>query len=139
LIADLEKIKYATNPYNVNRLTAAAGIAAVEENQYYLDNCKRIIRDRAFTAEGLTALGFQVIPSKANFLFVRCPALDGEVYYRKLRERGILVRHFDKEKIRQYNRITIGTREEMEKLLAATEEILAEEDVRQQPRLRKEA
>lgn len=126
LIADLEKIKFSTNPYNVNRLTAAAGIAAIEENDYYMENCRKIIETRQRTAEALTELGFDVVPSRANFLFVRSERIDGGAYYRALRDAGILVRHFDKEKICQYNRITIGTDQEMERLLAATKEIIGE-------------
>lgn len=126
VIADLETIKYSTNPYNVNRLTAAAGIAAIEENDYYIENCKRIADTRERTADALERLGFDIVPSKANFLFVRSERIDGGLYYRKLREKGILIRHFDKEKISQYNRITIGTDEEMDHLLEATAEIMKE-------------
>ncbi len=124
LISDLEKIKFSTNPYNVNRLTCAAGIAAIGENEYYMENCRKIMETRAYTEKKLREMGFSVVPSKANFIFARCDKIDGGELYRKLRERGILVRHFDKEKISQYNRITIGTEEEMERFLAAAGDIL---------------
>ena len=124
LIADLEKIKFSTNPYNVNRLTCAAGIAAIEENDYYRENCRKIVETRSYTAEKLVELGFKVVPSKANFLFTKCEKMDGGELYQKLREKGILIRHFDSEKISQYNRITIGTREEMDLLLGAIEEVI---------------
>lgn len=126
LISDLEKIKFSTNPYNVNRITAAAGIAAIEENDYYMENCRKIAATRQRTTEALTEMGFDVIPSKANFIFARSEQIDGGEYYRRLREKGILVRHFDKESICQYNRITIGTDEEMDQLMAATKEIIGE-------------
>ncbi len=124
LVADLEKIKFSTNPYNVNRMTSAAGIAALSENEYYMENCRRIMETRAYTAEKLIAMGFEVVPSKANFLFAKSPDVDGGVLYEKLREKSILIRHFDKEAISQYNRITIGTREEMDCFLEAVSEIL---------------
>ncbi len=124
LISDLERLKFSTNPYNVNRLTSAAGVAAVRENDYYMENCRRIMETRDYTVKRLQQMGFSVIPSKANFIFVKCDKIDGEVLYQKLRQRGILVRHFDREEIKQYNRITIGSPEEMEKLLGAIEEIL---------------
>lgn len=124
LIGDLEKIKFSTNPYNVNRLTCAAGIAAIEEDDYYKGNCKKIIETRSYTAEKLEGLGFKVIPSKANFLFTKCEKMDGGELYQKLRQKGILIRHFDSEKISQYNRITIGTRSEMDQLLDAISEVI---------------
>jgi histidinol-phosphate aminotransferase len=126
LIGDLEKLKYSTNPYNVNSVTAAAGTAAIGENGYYMENCRRIAETRAWTTEKLTELGFQVLPSLANFIFVTSGAIDGEILYRKLKERKILVRHFSSEAISQYNRITIGTREEMEKLVEEIGAIIAD-------------
>ena len=95
-------------------------------NSYYMENCRRIIETRTETKDRLTALGFAVVPSKANFLFAKSPDIPGAVLYEALRERGILVRHFDKAVIDQYNRITIGTREEMQQFLSAVEEILRE-------------
>ena len=124
LIGDLNRIKYATNPYNVNRLTLAAGEAAMKENDYYMENCRRIMAARDYTAERLRGLGFTVIPSKANFIFVRSDNIDGLAYYEKLKANGILVRHFTKEKIKDYNRITIGTMEDMKRFLDVTIEIL---------------
>lgn len=124
LIADLKTIKYSTNPYNVNRMTAAAGLAAIRENDYYMQNCRRIEETRERTKAALIGLGFEVTDSLANFLFARCDAIDGEALYLALKQRGVLVRHFSKEAIRDYNRITIGTPEEMEVFLSAVREIL---------------
>ena len=125
LIADLEKIKYSTNPYNINRLTLLAGTAAIEENDYYMENCKRIIENRAYLTHELRLLGFEVLPSCANFIFAKSDEIGGEELYLALKSRGILIRHFTKERIKDYNRITIGTIEEMYALVAAIREILA--------------
>ncbi len=113
LIKDLEKIKFSTNPYNINRLTQAAGTAAMEENNYYMANCKRIADTREYTTNELRTLGFEVLDSKANFIFAKHKNISGMDIYTKLREKGILVRHFTDEKIKDYNRITIGSEEEM--------------------------
>ena len=126
LIADLEKIKYSTNPYNVNRLTLLAGVAAVEENDYYMQNCRKIEENRAFTVDALRALGFSVLPSSANFIFAKSDRIGGETLYRALKARGILIRHFSRDEIKDYNRITIGAREEMQALVNAVREILDE-------------
>ena len=126
LIADLEKIKYSTNPYNVNSLTQAAGVAAVQENGYYMRNCRKIIKSRQYTKKELEKLGFVVLPSKANFLFAKTEKMDGGELYLRLKEKGVLVRHFQKERIKNYNRITIGSQKEMEAFIDAVKEILGE-------------
>ncbi|MBQ8583674.1 MAG: histidinol-phosphate transaminase [Clostridia bacterium] len=124
LIADLNTIKYSTNPYNVNRMTMAAGEAAIRDNAYYMNNCKTVMENREYTRDRLCALGFRVLPSVANFLFAESPDVDGEKLYLELRRRGILIRHFSKERIKNFNRITVGTRAEMDALLAQIENIL---------------
>ena len=126
LIADLNTIRYSTNPYNVNRMTDAAGTAALIDNNYYMDNCKTIINNREWTVAALQKLGFEVLPSKANFVFAKSDKIDGEKLYLELKNRGILVRHFTKEIICQYNRITIGTLEQMQKLIDTITLILEE-------------
>ena len=126
IIADLEKIKFSTNPYNINRLSLIAGEMAILDNDYYMDNCKKIIATREYTQIKLKELGFEVTDSKANFIFAKSDKIGGKELYQKLKERGILVRHFDKEKIKDYNRITVGTQEEMETLISAITEILKE-------------
>ena len=126
LIADMQTIKYSTNPYNVNRMTMAAGAAALRENDYYMDNCKKIADVREYTKNELEKLGFFVTDSKANFLFAKSDRIDGEVLYKELKKRGVLVRHFTTDKIAQYNRITVGTKEQMDVFLAKTKEILKE-------------
>ena len=125
-IADLNTIKYSTNPYNVNRMTEAAGIAALNDNAYYMANCQTIMANRAWTTARLRALGFTVLPSKANFVFAKSEQIDGETLYLELKRRGILIRHFTKERIKDFNRITIGTMEQMETLIGAIQDILKE-------------
>ena len=126
LIRDLNTMKYSTNPYNVNRMTMAAGAMALREDDYYMANCQKIIATRERTKAALRALGFFVTDSKANFLFAASEEIGGEALYRALREKGVLVRHFTSERIVNYNRITIGTDEEMEVFLTAVREILTE-------------
>lgn len=124
LIEDLDLIKYSTNPYNVNRLTQKAGKYAVEENDYYVNNCKTIMENREYTVEKLEKLGFTVLPSKANFIFAKSDKIGGEELYLALKDRGVLVRHFTKERIKDFNRITIGSKEQMEKFIECTQAIL---------------
>ncbi|MBE6576762.1 MAG: histidinol-phosphate transaminase [Ruminococcaceae bacterium] len=126
LIADLEKIKYSTNPYNINRLTMVAGIAAIKDNDYYVNNCKKVIEAREYTVKKLVNMGFEVTPSKANFIFAKSKDIGGKELYLELKKRGILVRHFDTPAICEYNRITVGSREQMDKLLLTVEHILKE-------------
>ncbi len=126
LISDLEKIKYSTNPYNVNRLTQRAGIAALENDKYFMDNCQRIINTRELVIKRLKALGFEATDSRTNFVFVTSERIEGSVYYKMLRERGILVRYFPGERTGAYNRITIGSEEEMNTFIRITEEIMEE-------------
>ena len=124
LIEDLEKIKYSTNPYNINRLTMLLGEKTVEADPYYLEKCQAIVSTRQWAAEELQKLGFEVLPSDANFLFARSSAIGGEELYLQLKKRGILVRHFSKARIKDFNRITVGTPEEMQALISTIKEIL---------------
>ena len=124
LIHALNTLRYSTNPYNVNRMTSAAGIAALREQQYYSDNCARIMQTREYTAEALKAMGFVLPDSKSNFLFARHPQVDGWTLYRELKAKGVLVRHFAKTRTAPYIRVTIGTREEMDVFLKETKSVL---------------
>lgn len=126
VIQDINRIKYCINPYNVNTVTQAAGIAAIERNEVYMSNCRTIADNREFTECELKKLGFEVIPSQANFILAGS-SMPGETLYKKLKARGILVRHFNETKIRDYVRITIGTKQQMKQFLAAVERILNEE------------
>ena len=124
IIADLEKIKYSTNPYNVNRLTLLLGAATVDAEPYYREKCADLIATRDWTKKQLERLGFFVLPSDTNFLFAKTGKMDGGQLYETLKCKGILVRHFGNPKISQYNRITIGTREQMEVLINTLKEVL---------------
>ena len=124
IIADLEKIKYSTNPYNINRLTLLLGAATVDAEPYYREKCREIMETRAWTAEALAEMGFEVLPSRANFLFAKTDRMDGGQLYEALKARGILVRHFGNPKICQYNRITIGTKQQMETFINTLKEVL---------------
>ena len=126
LIQDLNTIKYATNPYNINRMTMAAGIGALEDDEYFINNCQAIIRTRDWTTKALQELGFTVLDSKTNFVFAKHPKLPGEVLYAALKERGVLVRHFDTPLLTDFNRITIGTDSQMEMLTDTIKKILEE-------------
>ena len=127
LIADLHTVRYSTNPYNVNRMTAAAGYAALCDNDYYMDNCRTIMENRTYTTNALRELGFEVLPSLTNFVFAQSERMSGEALYAELKRRGILVRHFSKDGITNYNRITIGTKEQMETFISTVSDILSEQ------------
>ena len=123
LIADLETLRYSTNPYNVNRMTLAAGEAALAEDDYYMDNCRRIAAIRQDVAGQLEAMGWRVLPSKTNFLFAASPAMGGKAMYQALRQKGVLVRHFDAPRTRDFIRITIGDETQMERFVNIVKEI----------------
>jgi histidinol-phosphate aminotransferase len=124
LTKDINTIRFSTNPYNVNRLTLASGVAVFNDYNYYKNNCKTIIRNREFLTTELEKLGFNVVKSHANFVFASSNKISGESLYLKLKERGILVRYFNKEKIKNYVRITIGSKSQLNALLEAVNDIL---------------
>lgn len=124
LIGDLARIKYSTNPYNVNRMTAAMGIGALSDGDYFRKNCMSIMDARKYTAEALSSLGFEMTPSVSNFLFVKSDKIGGEQLYLALKERGVLVRHFKDPRISEYNRITIGSMEQMQTFVGIIKDIM---------------
>jgi len=126
LIADLNTIKFSTNPYNVNSMTQALGLGVLLDEETTRANCRTIMENRAWTVTALETLGFTVLPSSANFIFAKSDRISGGELYARLRERAVLIRHFNKDRIRDYNRITIGTREQMDILLKNIREILEE-------------
>ena len=123
LIADVETVRNAVNLYSVNRMTQAAGVAAIEEDDYYRENCRKIIAVRAYTTDMLRAHGFDVIDSLGNFVFARPRAMSAAHLTRELAARGILVRHWEKARIGDYLRITVGSMQQMQALDAAIEMI----------------
>lgn len=124
LIRDLNTIKYSTNPYNVNRMTAAAGIGSLLDEDYTRRNCREIERVRAWATAELQQLGFDTTPSMANFIFAKHHAVGGKEIYLKLKEKGVLVRHFDTALLTDYNRITVGSEEQMRVLIDTLKEIV---------------
>jgi len=124
LIAALNRVKYSFNPYNVNRLSLLAGAAAVEDEPYFQQCCYAIISNREWAVKELKNMGFEVLPSQTNFVFARSPEISGQELYLKLKERGILVRWFDTDRIRDYVRITIGNLEQMVELMDVIDQIL---------------
>ncbi len=127
IIADINTIKYSTNPYNVNRLTSAAGIAALKDQTYYDANCATIVKNRKWTVRELEKMGFCVIPSMTNFVFAKSNKIGGEKLYHALKEKGVLIRHFSLDRIKEFNRITVGTKEQMETLIEKIHEVLEEQ------------
>ncbi|MBR6424464.1 MAG: histidinol-phosphate transaminase [Oscillospiraceae bacterium] len=124
LIRDLNTLRYSTNPYNVNSLTLALGLALVRDEDTVQANCRAIMEVRTETTRALEARGFTVLPSSANFVFAKTPKMEGAALYQALKAKGVLVRHFDSPRIRDFNRITIGTREQMQVLFQALDDIL---------------
>ena len=124
IIKDLNTVKYSTNPYNVNKTSAAAGLGAILDDGYFKANCQKIINNREYTESELIALGFTLDKSNANFTFAKTDKIGGKELYLKLKEKGILVRHFDSERIKDYIRITIGSMEQMKAFIKAVKEIL---------------
>ncbi len=117
IIADLNLLKYSVNPYNINRATLALGLGVLSDEEYTKKNCRAIMENREHTKRELEKLGFFVLPSKSNFLFASHPKCGGERVYSHLRQKGILVRYFDKDRLRGFVRITIGTKVQMNKLI----------------------
>ena len=124
IIADLNAIKFSFNPYNLDRLAILAGVEAMKDKAYFEETYRKIIDTRENFVSEMTEMGFTILPSKANFVFATSDKISGEEYFKKLREDNIIVRYFNKEKISDYVRITIGTPEEMGLLLEKTREIL---------------
>lgn len=124
LITDLNTIKFSFNPYNLDRLAILAGTEAMRDKEYFDTTRNKIIKTREDFVRSLENMGFSVLPSNANFVFAESREISGEEYFTKLRERNIIVRYFNKDKISNFVRITIGTPEEMDMLLEATKEIL---------------
>ena len=123
LIADLNRIKFSFNPYNVNRLTCLAGIAAMEDEEYFQKCTSAVAETRDRTAAELEKMGFDLTDSKANFLFAKSSRIPGGELYRKLKGKGILVRHFDKPRLDDRLRITVGSDQQMNALLTALREL----------------
>ena len=128
LIRDLNTVKFSTNPYNVNMLTSAAGVASLKHDEYNRENSLKIMDTRERYGRILRGLGFKMTESQANFFFACHPAISGEELYLELKKRGVLIRHFNAERIKDYNRITIGTPEQMDRLVEEIKAILEDRE-----------
>ena len=124
LIEGLERVKNSFNSYPLGRLAQAGAVAAIEDQAHLEESSAKVIHTRTKLVAELTALGFDTLPSTANFIFTRHPKHSGEKLYQALRDRGIIVRHFKSSRIENFLRITIGTDEQSGELVAALKEIL---------------
>ncbi len=125
LIEALERVKNSFNSYPLDRLAIVAAVAAIEDEAHFTECCNKVIATRDTLTADLAALGFEVLPSAANFIFARQPQRDAAELAKALRERNIIVRHFKLPRIDQFLRITVGTDGECQALVAALREILA--------------
>jgi histidinol-phosphate aminotransferase len=125
LIEALERVKNSFNSYPLDRLAIAGAVAAFEDREYFDKTCRAVIASREKLVGELKALGFEVLPSAANFIFVRHPQHDAEKSALALRQRSIIVRHFRLPRIEQFLRITVGTDGQCSALVAALKEILS--------------
>ncbi|WP_284091565.1 histidinol-phosphate transaminase [Acinetobacter pittii] len=122
LIAALEAVKNSFNSYPIDRFAIAAAVASFEDQTYFEEQCQKVISSREKLVEELTVLGFKVLPSKANFIFASHPSHDAGQLAQQLREQGIIVRYFNKPRINQFLRITVGTDEQNERLVQTLKE-----------------
>ena len=126
IILDLNTVKYSTNPYNVNRVTASMGIGSIKDDKYFKSNCKKIIENREYLTLELEKLNFKLTNSKTNFVFCEHQSIDGKTLYLKLKEKGVLVRWFSLDRISNYLRITVGSKKQIDILLKSIKEIIGE-------------
>ena len=124
LIEALERVKNSFNSYPLDRLAIAGAVASVEDEDYFKEGCRKVVATREVLVGRMAALGFEVLPSKANFIFARHPQREGAELAAELRKRAIIVRHFKAPRIDQFLRITIGTDEQCAILVDALREIL---------------
>ncbi len=125
LIEALERLKDSFNSYPLDRLAQVAAIASIEDEDWFVTHRDKLIANRTWLSEQLEARGFDILPSQANFIFARKPGWEGKLLATALRERAILVRHFNQPRIADFLRISIGTEEQCERLVSALDSILA--------------
>ena len=126
LIADINRVRYSFNPYNINRLTLLAGQAALNDEEYFKYCIREICKTREWTANELKKLGFTLTQSETNFLFAKHGEKHSRDIYRLLRKKGVLVRRWDTPGIEDYLRITVGTTEDMKKFIYILKSCLEE-------------
>ena len=124
IIEGLERLKFSFNSYTINRISIESAIESFDDDEYF-QNCRnKIIETRRYTTSELLKLGFNVLDSKSNFLFISHSNVSAKILYQKLRDNGILIRYFDKPKIDNFLRVTIGTDEEMKEFIKCLKKIL---------------
>ena len=126
LIQALNCVKNSINSYTLDRLALAGATAAVEDQAYFDAQRSKVMTTRTRTTEELRKIGFQVLPSKANFIFIAYPTVPAKKLFAGLREKGVLVRYFDQPRIDNYLRVSIGTDQEMDDFLTAIRELIAQ-------------
>lgn len=124
LIDGLERVKNSFNSYPLDRLAIVGAVAAIEDKAYFNETCAKVIANREMLVAGMEKLGFEVLPSAANFIFAKHPQRDASEISQLLREKGIIVRHFSQKRIQQYLRISIGNEAECQSLLSGVSAIL---------------
>jgi histidinol-phosphate aminotransferase len=124
LIEGLERVKNSFNSYPLDVVAQRAGLAALQDEAYFDETCKRVIASRERLTGAILDLGFEVLPSAANFILARPPRGQANTLFSALRERGIIVRYFDQPRIGDYLRISIGTDAQCDELLAALRDLL---------------
>ncbi len=127
IIEDLNRVKYSFNPYNVNSVSQLLAENSAADDEYFKKCTDEVIALRTNLSESLKQLNFVVLPSSSNFIAAKYQGIEGHKLYLKLKEKGILVRHFSDEKIADFIRITVGTAEENQTLLFALKEIIKEQ------------
>jgi len=129
LIQYLNDVKFSTNSYTMNRPSLILGVESVKDDAYFKETTAKIIATRERVKSELAALGFEFPDSMSNFVFAKHPKMSGSELYEALRKKNIFVRHFNNPLIAEYNRITIGTDEEMDAFLACVKEYMKEKGV----------
>lgn len=124
LIEALTRVKDSFNSYPLGRIAQAGAAASVRDDAYFRESCAKVIANRTTMTRALEGLGFEVLPSSANFVFARHPGHDGALLFKGLRDRAVLVRHFNKPRIADWLRVTVGTEAEIHRLVEAVERVL---------------
>ncbi len=123
IINDMNKIKFAFNPFNMSSLAIAGGTAAIHDREYFQICVGEVERVRELFEDGLEEMGFGVLRTTTNFAFFHCPDMPAVQICKELKKRGILVRHYNDRRIHDYLRITIGTEQEMKRVLLEIKDI----------------
>ncbi|AKA70028.1 histidinol-phosphate transaminase [Clostridium scatologenes] len=126
LIQGLNRVKNSFNSYTIDKVAAAASVAAIKDEEYFIECVTKVINTRERIVKKLKSLGFNVIPSKANFIFIAHKDYAASDLFTKLREKSVLVRYFNKERINNYLRVSIGSDEEMDFFIEKLKEIMNE-------------